>query len=177
MNNKQLNEQEKNEELVEIGITAYENKDYQKALEAFSKITPSFEQYDIVRGEIIGFHYNLEHYEEVIRLARLETEENESYPIIIANRMRAHLKLEQYQEILDFYKNSTVSLDEEAREHYLITVQNAASRWREIHSDGRRNRRHRRYYRRCANRQESHDRHKRPWLLPEARAYRLCLHC
>ena len=126
MNNKQLNEQEKNEELVEIGITAYENKDYQKALEAFSKITPSFEQYDIVRGEIIGFHYNLEHYEEVIRLARLETEENESYPIIIANRMRAHLKLEQYQEILDFYKNSTVSLDEETREHYLITVQNAA---------------------------------------------------
>lgn len=126
MNNKQLNEQEKNEELVEIGITAYENKDYQKALEAFSKITPSFEQYDIVRGEIIGFHYNLEHYEEVIRLARLETEENESYPIIIANRMRAHLKLEQYQEILDFYKNSTVSLDEEAREHHLITVQNAA---------------------------------------------------
>ena len=102
MNNKQLNEQEKNEELVEIGITAYENKDYQRALEAFSKITPSFEQYDIVRGEIIGFHYNLEHYEEVIRLARLETEENESYPIIIANRMRAHLKLEQYQEILDF---------------------------------------------------------------------------
>ena len=126
MNKKQLNEQEKNEELVEIGITAYENKDYQKALEAFSKITPSFEQYDIVRGEIIGFHYNLEHYEEVIRLARLETEENESYPIIIANRMRAHLKLEQYQEILDFYKNSTVSLDEEAREHYLITVQHAA---------------------------------------------------
>ena len=126
MNNKQLNEQEKNEELVEIGITAYENKDYQKALEAFSKITPSFEQYDIIRGEIIGFHYNLEHYEEVIRLARLETEENESYPIIIANRMRAHLKLEQYQEILDFYKNSTVSLDEDAKEHYLITVQNAA---------------------------------------------------
>lgn len=126
MNKKQLNEQEKNEELVEIGITAYENKDYQKALEAFSKITPSFEQYDIVRGEIIGFHYNLEHYEEVIRLAQLETEENESYPIIIANRMRAHLKLEQYQGILDFYKNSTVSLDEEAREHYLITVQNAA---------------------------------------------------
>ena len=126
MDKKQLNEQEKNEELVEIGITAYENKNYQKALEVFSKITPSFEQYDIIRGEIIGFHYNLEHYEEVIRLARLETEENESYPIIIANRMRAHLKLEQYQEILDFYKNSTVSLDEEAREHYLITVQNAA---------------------------------------------------
>ena len=34
MNKKQLNEQEKNEELVEIGITAYENKDYQKALAA-----------------------------------------------------------------------------------------------------------------------------------------------
>ena len=126
MNKKQMNEQEKNEELIEIGIAAYENKDYQKALEVFLEITPSFEQYDIVRGEIIGFHYNLEHDEEVIRLARLATEENESYSIIIANRMRAHLKLEQYQEILDFYKNSTISLDEEAGEHYLITVQNAA---------------------------------------------------
>ena len=126
MNKEQLNEQEKNEELIEIGIEAYENKDYPKALEAFLEITPSFEQYDIVRGEIIGLHYNLEHYEEVIRLARLETEENESYPIIIANWMRAHLKLEQYQEILDFYKNSMISLDKESREHYLITVQNAA---------------------------------------------------
>ena len=126
MDKKQLNEQEKNEELIEIGIAAYENKDYQKALEAFLEITPSFEQYDIVKGEIIGFHYNLEHYEEVIRLAGLETEENESYSIIIANKMRAHLELEQYQEILDFYKNSTVSLDEDAKEHYLITVQNAA---------------------------------------------------
>ena len=120
------NEQEKNDELIEIGVTAYENEDHQKALDTFLEITPSFEQYNIVKGEIIGLHYNLGNYEEVIRLSKLETEENESYSIIIANRMRAHLKLEQYQEILDFYKNSSVSLDEESREHYLITVQNAA---------------------------------------------------
>ena len=126
MYKKLLNEKEKNEELIEIGITAYENKDYQKALDTFLEITPSFEQYNIVKGEIIGFHYNLENYEDVIRLAKLETEENESYSIIIANRMRAHLKLKQYQEILDFYKNSSILLDEEAKNHYLITVQNAA---------------------------------------------------
>ena len=126
MKEKQLNEQERNEELIEIGIEAHESEDYQKALDAFLKITPSFEQYDIVRGEIISFHYNLGNYEEVIRLAELETEENESYSIIVANRMRAHLNLEQYQEILNFYKNSTISLDEDAKEHYLISVQNAA---------------------------------------------------
>jgi tetratricopeptide (TPR) repeat protein len=126
MEEKQLNEQERNEELIEIGIEAHEAKDYQKALDAFLKITPSFEQYDIVRGEIISFYYNLGNYEEVIRLAKLETEENDSYSIIVANRMRAHLNLEQYQEILDFYKNSTISLDEDAKEHYLISVQNAA---------------------------------------------------
>lgn len=122
-----MTEDEKNEELIEIGIEASETKDYQKALEAFLKITPSFEQYDIVKGEIIGFYYNLKNYEEVIRLAKLETEENESYPIIVANWMRAHLHLEQYQDILNFHKTSKfIFNDEEAKRHYLITVQNAA---------------------------------------------------
>ena len=122
-----MNEQERNEKLIEIGIEAYENKDYQKALDKFLEITPSFEQYDIVTGEIIGFHYNLEHYEEVIRLAKLEAEDNRSYSIIVANRMRAHLNLEQYEEVLDFHKNSKMSLDDDAKEHCLISVQNGGN--------------------------------------------------